>query len=78
MWFQKFFNFKQLDFIHGLDEWFRIQQPEPDFNQRIVHHRAPNGVRRYDSERDNHKQSFLSIVTDIIKALFVCSGVSAH
>ena len=45
----------------------------------FVHHQAPNGVRRYDSERDNHKQSFLSIVTkDIIKALFVCSGVSAH
>ena len=41
----------------------------------FVHHQAPNGVRRYDPERDNHKQSFLSIVTDdIIKALFDCSG----
>ena len=40
----------------------------------FVHRQAPNGVRRYDSERDNHKQSFLSIVTDdIIKALFDCS-----
>ena len=43
----------------------------------FVHRHALNGVRRYDSERDNHKQSFLSIVTDdIIKALFDCSGGS--
>ena len=44
----------------------------------FVHRQALNGVRRYDSERDNHKQSFLSIVTDIIKALFDCSGVLAQ